>query len=419
VVLLPAASSPSYRVASPVPPSTITPPRPGSSTPIVAFAKDWHEDPTSNHHVLRELARTRRVLWLNSLATRTPKLSSSRDLGKIRRKLAEFVKGPVNVENDLWVMSPLVLPLPHSAAARAINRQVLRATIRALRLRLGIRDFHLWTFLPNTGDYVGTLGEQLAVYYCVDEWSMFSYLDRDATAAAERRLLERVDVTFAINHALADAKRAVCPATHVSPHGVDHALFARALDDATQVPADLAALPHPRIGFYGTLQSWVDFELIAHVARARPAWSIALIGQQLGDLTAIRGCPNVHLLGQRRHDELPAYCKGFDAGIIPYRIDERMKYVNPLKLREYLSAGLPVISTAVPEVQRYPHACTIAATPDEMVAGIERALSQGDRAARLARSEAMKSETWAARVAEVVRVIDRLQPRKRRATERV
>ncbi len=382
-------------------------------TPIVAFAKDWHEDPTSNHHVLRELARTRRVLWLNSLATRTPKLSSSRDLGKIRRKLGEFARGPVNVEHDLWVMSPLVLPLPHLPAARAINRQVLRATIRALRLRLGIRDFHLWTFLPNTGDYVGTLGEELAVYYCVDEWSMFSYLDREATVSAERRLLERVDATFAINHALADAKRAVCPATFVSPHGVDHALFARALDDVTRVPPDLDALPRPRIGFYGTLQSWVDFELIAHVARARPGWSIALIGQQLGDLSAIRGLPNVHLFGQRRHEELAAYCKGFDVGIIPYVIDERMTYVNPLKMREYLSAGLPVVSTAVPEVRRYAHACHVAETPAAFVAGIDRALGEGDRAARLARSEAMKAETWAARVAEVARVIDRISAEKR------
>src|SRR5689334_1378709 len=142
--------------------------------PIVAFAKDWNEDPTSNHHVLRELAKTRRVLWLNSIATRTPSLASGRNLGKIRRKLAEFARGPVNVENDLWVTTPLVLPLPGSAIARAINRQILRATIRALRLRLGIKQFELWTFLPNTADYIGTLGEDLAVYYCVDEWSLFS-----------------------------------------------------------------------------------------------------------------------------------------------------------------------------------------------------------------------------------------------------
>lgn len=382
-------------------------------TPIVAFAKDWHEDPTSNHHVLRELAKTRRVLWLNSLATRTPKLSSGRDLGKIKRKLGEFVQGPKNVENDLWVMSPLVLPLPHSSIARAINRQVLRATIRALRLRLGITDFQLWTFLPNTADYIGTLGESLSVYYCVDEWSMFSYLDKAQTVAAEHRLLDRVDVVFAINHALADVKRERNEATYVSPHGVDHAQFARALEAATVEPPDLASLPHPRIGFYGTLQTWVDFELIAQVARTRPAWQIVLIGQQLADVSALRGLPNVHLLGQKRHDELPAYCKGFDVGIIPYRIDERMAFVNPLKLREYLSAGLPVVSTAVPEVMRYASLCEIATTPDEFVAATERVLATATPAARVARSAAMANETWAARVAEVTRTVEQIAQRKR------
>ena len=351
-------------------------------------------------------------MWLNSLATRTPRLSSGRDLGKIRRKLGEFARGPVNVENDLWVMSPLVLPLPHSKLARAINRQVLRATIRALRLRLGIKRFHLWTFLPGTADYVGTLGEELAVYYCVDEWSLFSYIDRAATVSAERKLLERVDAVFAINHALADAKRAVCQDTFVSPHGVDHALFASALDDATTVPPDLAALPRPRIGFYGTLQTWVDLELIAHVARARPAWSIALIGQQLADLSAIRELPNVHLLGQKPHHDLPAYCKGFDVGIIPYRLDERMAFVNPLKLREYLSAGIPVVSTAVPEVQRYAHLCRIATTPDEFVTACEQAIGESSPRTRGLRSAAMKSETWSARVAEVARVVDELGQRK-------
>jgi glycosyltransferase involved in cell wall biosynthesis len=324
----------------------------------------------------------------------------------------------VNVENDLWVTTPLVLPLPGSAVARAVNRQILRATIRALRLRLGIRTFELWTFLPNTADYIGTLGEELAVYYCVDEWSMFSYLDRMQTVAAERRVLERVDAVFAINHALAEAKRAVNQATFVSPHGVDHALFSRALDAALPVPADLDRLPRPRIGFYGTLRDWVDFELIAHVARARPAWSIALIGQALGDLSALDGLPNVHLLGQKRHDELPAYCKGFDVGTIPYRIDERMTFVNPLKLREYLSAGVPVVSTPVPEVVRYAHLCRVARdhreAPGDFVAALEAALAEASPAARRARSDAMAQETWSARVAEVTRTVAEIAQRKTR-----
>ena len=379
------------------------------ATPIIAFAKDWHEDPTSNHHVLRELARSRRVLWLNSIATRTPSLTSGRDLGKIVRKLKEFGDGPVNVEHDLWVATPLALPLPHSAAARALNRQLLRAQLRVWRARLGIGAFQLWTFLPTTGDYVGTLGEALAVYYCVDEWSLFGYLDRAQTAAAERALLGKVDAVFAINAPLAAAKRAVNARTFESPHGVDHALFARALDPATAVPADLAALPRPRIGFYGTLRDWVDFELIAHAARARPAWSFVLIGQVLCDVSAIAGLPNVHLLGQKRHDELPAYCKGLDVGTIPYRIDTRMTYVNPLKLREYLSAGLPVVSTPVPEVARYAALTHIAHDRDEWLAALDRAVAEGDPAARAARSAAMKDETWTARVASVARTVDELE----------
>lgn len=380
--------------------------------PIIAFAKDWHEDPTSNHHVLRELAKTRRVLWLNSIATRTPRLSDSRDLGKMVRKVREFGRGPVNVENDLWVMSPLAVPLPGSPAARAINRSALRAQIAALRVRLGMRRFQLWTFLPNTADYVGTLGEECAVYYCVDEWSLFSYLDRQQTVAAERALLGKVDAVFAINGPLAEAKRVFNPRTFLSPHGVDHTLFAGALDDATVVPPDLSALPRPRIGFYGTLRDWVDFELIAHVAQKRPDWSIVLIGQQFADLTALQGLANVHLLGQKQHRDLPAYCKGFDVGMIPYRIDERMTFVNPLKLREYLSAGLPVVSTPVPEVTRLSHLAHVAATKEDFASAIDRALDETSPAQRGARSLAMKTETWAARVAQVARTVDEISERK-------
>ena len=149
-------------------------------------------------------------------------------------------------------------------------------------------------------------------------------------------------------------------------------------------------------------------ELIAELARARPAWSFALIGQVLGDVSALAGLANVHLLGQKRHDELPAYCKGFDVGIIPYVIDERMPFVNPLKLREYLSAGLPVVSTPVPEVVRLGDRARVAATPAAFLAALDAALADGDPAARRARSAAMVTETWAARVAQVLHTLDQL-----------
>src|SRR5213075_1969161 len=96
---------------------------------IVCFAKDWTEDPTSNNHVMKMLARDNRVLWMNSIATRTPSLTSSRDLGKIVTKLKSFVKGPINVENKLDIYTPVVLPFPHNPIAIRINEQILKQSI--------------------------------------------------------------------------------------------------------------------------------------------------------------------------------------------------------------------------------------------------------------------------------------------------
>ena len=144
---------------------------------IVCFAKDWTEDPTSNNHVMRMLERDNKVLWLNSIATRAPALTSSRDLQKIGRKLKSFAQGPRVVENGLNVYTPIVLPFPHSNIAKTLNREILKSTVGLMRRKLGMRDFQLWSFIPTAVSYFGKLGESLSVYYCTDEWSHFSYVD--------------------------------------------------------------------------------------------------------------------------------------------------------------------------------------------------------------------------------------------------
>src|SRR4051812_40107244 len=108
---------------------------------IICFAKDWAEDPTSNNHVMRQLARDNRVVWLNSISTRAPSLSSGRDLRKIVHKLAGFMQGAKQVDERLWVYTPIVLPLPHSPLAAAVNRSILRLTLRMLRRKLGMKEF--------------------------------------------------------------------------------------------------------------------------------------------------------------------------------------------------------------------------------------------------------------------------------------
>jgi glycosyltransferase involved in cell wall biosynthesis len=383
-----------------------------SGANIICFAKDWSEDPTSNNHVMKLLSRQNRVLWLNSIAMRTPSFKSSSDLRKIIAKLKHFSRGPELVAPGMWVYTPIVLPFPHSKVAGRLNRWILKATLALLRRKLNMQTFQLWTFLPNAVQYVGRLGESLVVYYCTDEWSQFSFLDGQKMAAMERRLCERADLVFATAHSLVESKRAFNPETHLASHGVDHAHFASALSPATQVASDLLALPKPVIGFIGLIQDWIDQDLIAHVAERHPEWSLVLVGKAIVDVSRLARLPNVHLLGRRPYADLPAYCKGFSVGIIPFVLNELTHHVNPIKLREYLSAGLPVVSTPLPEVMHHAEHASIAKEPQEFVAALERAVAEDTPALRRRRSERMRKEAWEHKVAEIGDQVNRVLARR-------
>jgi glycosyltransferase involved in cell wall biosynthesis len=371
---------------------------------IVCFAKDWGEDPTSCNHVMRALARDNRVLWLNSVCSRRPDFGSRRDLGKIARKLAAFLRGPQEVEPNLWVYTPLVLPFPYTPAAVAANRQILRATLAVLRRRLAMPEFQLWTFLPTTAEYVGSLGESLAVYYCTDEWSGFKHLGGQPVAAMEQALLAKADVVFATSRPLVESKARYNKETHLASHGVDHAHFAKALEDDTQLPDELRGLRRPIVGFFGLIESWIDLGLLAHVAERRPDWSIVLVGKAAADVSSLRRHANVHLLGRRPYAELPRYAKAFDVAVCPFAQDELCRNVNPIKLREYLSAGVPVVASGIPEAAAYGDSCRLARTPDEFLAACDAAIRGDSAEARRRRSEAMRGETWAKKAEHSLRI---------------
>lgn len=368
---------------------------------IIYFAKEWGNDRTSCDHVFRHLAAENKVLWVNSISMRNPNFASPSDLKKILRKLRMCFGGLRQVGPQAWVYQPMVIPLPYSSFAKTINRALLRWSLRRQARKLGMSRPQLWTFLPNVADVVGQLDESVVVYYCTDEWSAFSYLDGGKMAAMERDLLRKADLCLATGHTLVASKKQYNPNTFLASHGVEYHRFAKALAPETTVPEDIAGLPHPVIGFFGLLHEWVDLKLIAEVARSHREWSVVLIGDVCVPLDGVRELPNVHVLGRRPYETLPAYCKGFHAGIIPFVVSDLSRAVNPIKLREYLSAGLPVVSTDLPEVKACSDLCSVAHGPEEFIASLEHALRDDTPAKRRQRSDAMRDETWEAKMKQV------------------
>jgi glycosyltransferase involved in cell wall biosynthesis len=376
---------------------------------IICFAKDWNEDPTSCNHVMRSLSRHNRVLWLNSVGSRRPDFGSARDLRKMGTKVVGFLKGPREVEPNLWVHTPLVLPFPYSPSVARLNGLILRATILGLRRALDMRDFQLWTFLPTTEGFVGGLGESLAVYYCTDEWAGFSHLGKEPVAAMEQRLCTKADVVFTTSRPLLERKGAFNKETHLASHGVDHAHFATALSASTELADDIASLPKPIIGFFGLIENWIDRDLLAYVAEQRPSWSIVLVGKAAVDVSTLRRHPNVHVLGRRPYQDLPRYAKGFDVATCPFVTNELTRNINPIKLREYLSAGLPVVASGIPEAAFYQDSCRLVEGKEAFLAACDAAVREDTPELRKKRSEAMRRETWENKAAESLRIALRVK----------
>ncbi len=371
---------------------------------IVCFSNDWDADPLSKKHIMLRLAKKNRVLWVNGVGNRNP-TATVRDLKRVIKKVGQFWRGCRAVAPNISVLTPLVIPFHGNRFARWINRRLYRASVLRACRQLGFQKPITWTYAPSSAEVVGTIGEKLVVYHCVDDFSKFTGADKAGIGAMEQRLVRKSDIVFVSSNALLEAKLRENPNTFLVEHGVDYDHFSKACMPETVVPADCAHLKHPVIGFFGLLADWVDFGVVQHLATARPDWSFLLIGEVQTDVSAIRELPNVSILGRRDYKTLPGYCKAFDVAILPFLVNDLTLAANPLKIREYLAAGLPVVATPLPEIRKLDALLRMAATPAEFLTQIEGLLGAGKGGPSPAVSASMKSESWDARVETLSAVV--------------
>ena len=367
---------------------------------FVCFCNDWDGDPLSKKQIVTRLARKNRILWVNSTGNRNPTVSAH-DLRRAAKKVIGFLQGCRQVAENISVFCPLVIPFHGSKLARRINQKLLAWSLRRTMRKLGFKNPITLTFVPSSADVAGNLGERRVIYYCVDEYSQFSGTDAVAILEMEQRLIEKSDLVVVSAGKLLESKRLHNSNTHLITHGVDIEHFRKACVAGTPVPGDIASIKGPVIGFFGLIADWVDLEVVRALAEARPEWSFAMIGEVRTDITNLKPLGNVHFLGRKPYASLPGYCKAFDVAILPFVWNELTLAANPLKMREYLAAGLPLISTPLPEVMRLRHIVNMARTSDEYLEHIERLLATGRTGPDLAVSRAMDKESWDHKIDEL------------------
>ena len=264
----------------------------------------------------------------------------------------------------------------------------------------------LWLYTPAAIGFIDLLRPDLVVYDVMDDLGAFKFA-QESLRAQQDALLARADLVFAGGPSIREGLLARRHDVHLFPSGVDRQHFVRALDPALPLPPDVAGLPGPIVGFVGVIDESIDLALLDAAARERPEWSWVLVGPVTKiSPDALPRRPNLHYIGKREYDDLPAYIKAFDVAMMPFALNEATRSISPTKTLEYMAAHKPIVSTPIRDVvDLYGSVVHVAQAPAAFVAGVERLLGEG----QAARAERVDRELALLAAAEWDAIADSMQ----------
>jgi glycosyltransferase involved in cell wall biosynthesis len=301
--------------------------------------------------------------------------------------------------------------VPHLPAGLAEdeNHRLQSALLARLRNEHSIKNDVVWYYTPMSLNFTRELSPIVTIYDCMDELSAFRGAP-PGLRLAEAELFSRADLVFTGGQSLFQSKRSQHHSVHCLASSIDYPFFASARTFARE-PEDQSSIPHPRLGYCGVIDERIDLPLLDAIAEARPDWHLVMVGPVVkispSDLPAR---PNIHYLGGRRYEQLPAYMSGWHVGLLPFAINESTRFISPTKTPEYLAAGLPVVSTPITDVvdpygeREFVH---IAGTPDKFIQAIEAALPTKHSVTRLSKADAFLAQnSWDLTWRRMARLID-------------
>jgi glycosyltransferase involved in cell wall biosynthesis len=372
---------------------------------IVCFAGEdwWYHHPHSKNHLLKRYARRNKVLFVNSISMGLPSMANPDFFLKIRRKLRSYTRWLRKVPEGLWVMTPVNLPLYGSKVGRWLNRVLLVAQLRLAMLLLRISRPILWVAIPTAAEMAGRLGEKLLLYQVSDKYDANedSALSAQVIREYDRRLKDAADVVLYSGRKL--FSEATEPHRFFLEQAVDFEHFAHLQGEPAR---ELAGIPHPILGYFGTMDYVMDTELMAEVARLRPDWHWVLLGLK-SNLVRVSS-PNIHFLGSKPYGSLPQYIQQFDVCVLPWRETNTFtSYGSAIKVREYLATGKPVVMAPLYEYLQTPGLRFYRGT-QEFIAQVEAAMEKDTPALAAQRQAVVKEGTWDERASQLAALIHSL-----------
>lgn len=357
---------------------------------LIVFGEDFGGLPSSTQHLVTRLAKQRKVLWVNSIGLRQPKLTMH-DMKRAANKLLGRSKGGFNQnqnhDSNITVVNLKTIPAPRSWFARQVAKAMICSQLKPVIELLDLRKPILWSSLPTTADLCGTLGESAVVYYCGDDFSSLAGVDHNTVAVHEHKLVEQADLILAASAKL--VTKFPQDKTHYLPHGVDIKLFSTPAKRADDLPSG----KHKIAGFYGSLSNWLDYNLIEQMCLANPTWQFVFIGPIELATNPLPALPNVHYLGPKPHSALPSYSQHWDVSLLPFKSNDQIASCSPLKLLEYLAAGSQVIATPFPALAPY---CDHVYVVDNATQ-LNQALNEVECGSFAVNQQSLAAESWDAR----------------------
>lgn len=340
------------------------------------------------------------VLYVEPLGVRSLRIADAdRIARRLRRLLGQGAGGSPDVQPRLRRLSPIAIPLQGRRSIDRINAWLVARSIRRAGRAMGMGTPILWTYYATHTvlDLADALQPRAIVYDCIDDVARNARGVAADYAQTERALLQRAHLALATSTLLQADKQAIRPDVHLAPPGCN----ARHFMAPAAEPVEIAALPHPRLCFFGGIDERLDLALLADVARRRPEWTIVLLGVVRTDISPLAGLPNVVFIAQRPFSALPGYLQRMDALLLPYAISDYTRRIYPAKVFECLATGKPVAATALPDLLSLRGLVSIVQAGDDAVAVIERALREDAPGAAEQRRAAALANTWDARFAEI------------------